>query len=48
VGLGGRGRVTEFTEEVRALGPLGWKTQTAADLEQAGADSDHVEEAVPA
>jgi F420-non-reducing hydrogenase iron-sulfur subunit len=37
--------VTEFTEEIRALGPLGWKTQTADDVESASA---HVEEAVPA
>ncbi len=41
--------VTEFTEEIRALGPLGWRTQTDVDPAQAGsAASDRVEEAVPA
>lgn len=49
--------VSEFTEEVRALGPLGWRTQTENDLaEAAGATSagapdagvERVGEAVPA
>jgi F420-non-reducing hydrogenase iron-sulfur subunit len=41
--------VTEFTEEIRALGPLGWRTQTDVDPAKPGtAASDRVEEAVPA
>ena len=41
--------VTEFTEEVRALGPLGWNTRTPEEQADAGqASSDRVEEAVPA
>jgi len=40
--------VTEFTEEIRALGPLGWKTQTDVDLERPRAAFAPVEEAVPA